>query len=169
MITVYVLDQRTIRGLREQVRALESSAQRARDDHETKLATLRAEVAARSRDQAGPVAGGGLLSLLLRSPVLAQPHRQESFREVVTGLGLDFEQRARVSAALDEFTAARRDIVGRAERAGASVAETPHADAMQRLQRDTLARLQRVLKPAQYAEFLRRGYDRAFGLRAAPG
>jgi hypothetical protein len=169
LVLLYVLDQRTIRELREQVRTVETSAQKARDEYETKLATLRAEHAARAREGSGAAPTGGLLGLLMNSPALARPHHEDSFREVVKNLGLDAAQHARVTTILDEFTAARRDVVVAAERAGASVAEAPHAEAMRRLQRDTLGRLQQVLKPAQYTEFLRLGYDRSLGLRAPPG
>lgn len=164
LASLYVVDRRTMRELQERIRALESSAQQVRDEYETKLATLRAEHSARTRDQAGPAAGGSLLGLLLNSPILAKPHYQESFREVVQTLGLDPEQHARVNTVLDEFTTARREIVLRAAASGASVAQAPHADAMRRLQRDTLGRLRQVMKPAQYAEFLRLGYDRSLGL-----
>lgn len=154
--------------MRTQVQSLEASAQKARDEYETKLATLRAEQAARSRDAGGPTVGGSLLGQLLASPTLAKPHHGESFREAVRTLGLDASQEARIRTILDEFAAARRDVVGRAERAGSSVAAPPHAEAMQRLQRETLGRVQQTLTPAQYTEFVRQGYDRDLGLRAAP-
>jgi hypothetical protein len=165
LVALYVVDRRTIQALRAELRARDEAAQRARDDYETKLATLRAEQAERARDPGGPAVGSSLLGQLLNSPALARPQQQESFREIVRTLGLDAVQRGRIETILGEFATTRRDIAARAERAGASIADAPHAEAMRRLRRAALGRVQQALEPGQYAEFLRLGYDRDLGLR----
>jgi ABC-type Fe2+-enterobactin transport system substrate-binding protein len=168
LIAVYATDRRTIQRLRAELGEREQAAQRLRDEYETKLATLRAEQAERARADASGAAGAGLLGMLLSAPALARPYDQESFREIVRTLGIEAEQERRIVTILDQFTAARREVVVRATQAGSSVSAAPHADAMRRLQRDTLAQLRQTLNPAQYAELLRRGYDQTLGLREAP-
>jgi hypothetical protein len=167
LLAVYATDRRTIQRLHAELGDREQAAQRLRDEYETKLATLRAEQAERARADASG-AGAGLLGMLLSAPALARPYDQESFREIVRTLGIEAEQERRIVTILDQFTTARREVVVRATQAGSSVSAAPHADAMRRLQRDTLAQLRQTLNPSQYTELLRRGYDQTLGLREAP-
>jgi hypothetical protein len=167
LVALYVIDRRTIRNLRAELQAQQQAAQQARDEYETKLATLRAAQAEQARAD-GPGGAVGLLGMLLSAPHLAKPYTQESFREIVRTLAIDEEQHRRIVTVLDQVTAARRDVAIRAAKAGSSVSAAPHADAMRHLQRETLAQLKHVLKPEQYAELLRRGYDQTLGLREAP-
>jgi hypothetical protein len=168
VVAVYLTDRRTIRALQAELGEREQATQRIRDEYETKLATLRAEQAERARADASGAAAGGLLGMLMSAPALARPYDQESFREIVRALGIDAEQQRKIVTILDQFTAARRDVVVKAAQAGSSVSAAPHADAMRQRQRDTLAQLRQTLNQAQYAELLRRGYDQTLGLREAP-
>jgi hypothetical protein len=165
LVALYAVDRRQIGHLEARVSALEVASERARDEYETRLATLRAQQA-RARPEGPP--SGGLLAGLLSSPSFMEPQKQQVFRDMVRAVGLDGDQEGRVGAVLRDLAAERRDIAARLDAEGRPLAGSPHADALRRAQAAAVERVRKILTPEQYADFARRGYDRSLGLSAPP-
>ena len=174
--TAYLLISHGYRenALNRRIVALEAQNKTLQDDHETRVARLKAQEAAAPRDgqrQTGDPStlphGNLLLDMLMKSAAVSgqKPTPLDEFRAAVK---LDEAQERSVRSILDEFAEAPGRAFAQAEAEKRFIFDAKSAEMVNDARRIALDRLKSVLTREQYATMIAGGHDDKLGLRIHP-